>query len=406
MESPSPDFAQVAVEYVKSQGEPRPVAVDVARDRLVVGQPPGPVNFLFLGHARKELLEAPPGERERVLARRFWSSISAGGKPEPKRVLKGILPRLRDRAWFSAVRRQAELELGADETAIDEVMLPHKTLNAELAVHLAYELPTSVMEIGPDRLEAWGVPFDAAYLQAQANLKARSTRPFDSPAPGLYVSPYHDGLDASRMVVPELFEGLEVKGKPVVLAPTHDILFVTGDEDVEGLTQAAAWAEEALLEPRAHSAVAFRLEGGSWSPWMPKKAHPVYGKLKVLALQTLASAYARQKEVLESLLEANGHELYVGTLRAFRSPSGEVFTACAWTEGVEALLPRTDRIDFVRLGPDGSAAGGKVWSTTFEVALQTVGALMEASGDLPQRYRVRGFPEPEQLEAMAQAGKL
>lgn len=170
MESPSPDFAQVAVEYVKSQGEPRPVAVDVARDRLVVGQPPGPVNFLFLGHARKELLEAPPGERERVLARRFWSSISAGGKPEPKRVLKGILPRLRDRAWFSAVRRQAELELGADETAIDEVMLPHKTLNAELAVHLAYELPTSVMEIGPDRLEAWGVPFDAAYLQAQANL--------------------------------------------------------------------------------------------------------------------------------------------------------------------------------------------------------------------------------------------
>ena len=406
MSQHEPDFAHAAVEYLKSQGEQRPIAIDASRDRLVVGVAPQPVSFVFLGHARREAEQAPPGERERVLARRFWSSIASAGTPDPRRVLKGVVPRLRDRAWFSAVRRQAELELGADESAIDEVMLPHRVLNDELAVHLAYELPTSVMEIGPDRLEAWGVSFEAAYWQAKENLKARSTRAFDAPAPGLYVSPYHDGLDASRMVVPELFEKLEVKGRPVVLAPTHDIVFVTGDEDVEGLQQAAAWAEEALLEPRAHSAVAFRLEDGAWSPWLPAKTHPVYGKLKLLALQTLASAYARQKEVLESLLEANGHALYVGTLRAFKGPTGDIFTACAWTEGVEALLPRTDRIDFVKPGPDGGAAGGKVWSTTFEAALKTVGALMEASGDLPERYRVRGFPAPEQLEAMAQAGKL
>lgn len=402
----APDFAQVAVDYVKSQGERRPVTVDAVRDRLVLGEPPGPVSFVFLGHARREYDEAPAGEQERVLARRFWSSIDAAASDDPKRVLRGVLPRLRDRAWFSAVRRQAELELGADEGAIDEVMLPHRVLNDDLAVHLAWELPTSMMELGPDRLDAWGVSFEAAYSQAKANLKARSTRPFDMPAPGLYVSPYHDGLDATRMVLPELFEGLEVKGRPVVLAPTHDILFVTGDEDAEGLTQAAAWAEEALLEPRAHSAVAFRLEAGAWKPWMPEKGHPAWSKLKLLALQTLASAYARQKEVLEALLEANGHELFVGTMRAFRGPSGDIFTASAWTEGVDALLPRTDRIDFVRLGPTGSATGGQVWSTSFEVALETVGELMEASGDLPERYRVRGFPTPEQLEAMAQAGKL
>jgi hypothetical protein len=402
MERPAPDFAQVAVEYMKSQGERRPVTVDAAHDRLVVGHPPGPVSFVYLGHARRELEQAPPGERERVLARRFWSSIACTGTPGAKR---NILPRLRDRFWFSAVRRQAELELGADEAAIEEVLLPHTVLNDELAVHLAYELPTSVVEVGADRLEAWGVTFDAAFEQAKANLRARSTRSFLSPAPGVFVSPYHDGLDASRMVLPELFEALPVKGKPVVLAPTHDIVFATGDEDADGLQQAAAWAEEALLEPRAHSAVAFRLDGGTWSPWLPGKAHPAFGKLKLLALQTLASAYARQKEVLETLLEASGRALAVGTLRAFRTPSGDVFTACAWIEGVEALLPRTDRIDFVRLGPDGTAAGGRVWSTTYEVALQTVGALMVESGDLPQRYWVRGFPTTEQLEAMEEAGK-
>ncbi|MEW6429970.1 MAG: hypothetical protein AB1730_00570 [Myxococcota bacterium] len=402
----APDFAQVAVEYIKSQGERRPVTVDAARDRLVLGEPPGPVSFLFLGHARREYDAAPAGEQERVLARRFWSSIDAPASGDPGRVLRGVFPRVRDRAWFSALRRQAELELGADEGAIDEVMLPHRVLNDDLAVHLAWELPTSMMELGPDRLDAWGVSFEAAFSQAKANLKARSTRAFDMPAPGLYVSPYHDGLDATRMVLPELFEGLEVKGLPVVLAPTHDILFVTGDEDEKGLTQVAAWAEEALLEPRAHSAVAFRLEEGAWKSWMPEKRHPAWGKLKLLALQTLASAYARQKEVLEALLEANGHELFVGTMRAFRGPSGDIFTASAWTEGVEALLPRTDRIDFVRLGPTGGATGGQVWSTTFEVALETVGDLMEPSGDWPERYRVRGFPTLQQLEAMAQAGKL
>lgn len=400
------DFAQVAVAYVKAQGERRPVTVDAARDRLVLGEAPGPVSFVYLGHARREFAEAPAGEQDRVLARRFWSSVHTDAEPDPKRVLRGILPRLRDRAWFSAVRRQAELELGADEGAIDEVMLPHRVLNDELAAHLAWELPTSMMEIGPDRLDAWGVSFEAAWSQAKANLKAKSTRAYDMPAPGLYVSPYHDGFDATRMVLPELFRALELKGRPVVLAPTHDILFATGDEDVDGLTQAAAWAEEALLEPRAHSAIAFRLEEGGWRPWMPEKGHPAWAKLKLLALQTLASAYARQKEVLESLLEANGHELFVGTMRAFRGPSGDIFTACAWTEGVEALLPRTDRIDFVRLGPTGTSAGGQVWSTSFELALETVPELMAPSGDLPERYRVHGFPAAEQLEAMAQAGKL
>jgi hypothetical protein len=400
------DFAQVAVAYMKAQGERRPVTVDTARDRLVVGEAPGPVSFVFLGHARREFAQAPASEQPRVLARRFWSSVRTDARPDSKRVLRGLLPRLRDRAWFSAVRRQAELELGADEEAIDEVMLPHRVLNEELAAHLALELPTSTIEVGPDRLEAWGVSFDAAWAQAMANLKARSTRPWDMPAPGLYVSPYHDGFDATRMVLPELFSALAVKGRPVVLAPTHDILFATGDEDVEGLMQAAAWTEEALLEPRAHSAIAFRLEEGGWRPWLPDKAHPAWARLKLLALQTLASAYARQKEILEALLQANGHEIFVATMRAFRGPSGDIFTSCAWTEGVDALLPRTDRIDFVRLGPTGSASDGQVWSTTFDIALQTVPDLMTPSGDVPERYRVRGFPTAEQLEAMARAGKL
>lgn len=403
------EFASICADLLRAKGERRPITWDAERDRLVVGTPEGQVSFIHLLHARPEWEAAPIGSRPRVLYRRFWSSIHTDTSDESsnQRIFAGVLPRVRDRAWFSAVRRQAELELGADESAIDDVMLPHTPLNDELAAHLAFDLPSSVSELGPDRLEAWDLEFDDLFERSKANLKKNSQVPYEEAAPGVFVSPYHDTLDASRMLLPELFRALKLKGAPVVLAPTHDIVFITGDADDEGLQQVAVWTEEALLEPRAHSAIAFRLnEKDVWVPWLPPKGHASYAKLKLLALQTTASAYSRQKEVLEALLESNGHEILVATLRAFRGPSGDVFTACAWQEGLEALLPQTDRIDFVRPGPGNTPSSAKVWSTTFDVARRTLGELMQPIGDLPERWRVKGFPSDAQLEQMASEGKL
>lgn len=406
MSAPWDEFANVCANVLRARGEVRPIALDQARDRLVVGEAPGPVSFVHLVHARTEWEAAPLGARPRVLHRRFWSSIQTPSVATREQVLRGVLPRVRDRAWFSAVRRQAELDLGADESAIDEAMLPFQAINEELAAHLAYELPSSVTEIGPDRLKAWGLTFEALYERARENLRAASQAPWEEGAPGVFVSPFHDSLDATRVVLPELFTALPLKGRPVFIAPTHDIVFVTGDEDVEGLQQIAVWTEEALLEPRAHTAIAFRLVDDAWERWLPAKGQPAFAKLKLLALQTTASAYSRQKEVLEALLESNGHEILVATLRAFRAPSGDVFTACAWQEGLEALLPQTDRIDFVRPGPGNTPASAKVWSTTFEIARKTLGELMQPIGDLPERWRVKGFPTESQLEQMALEGKL
>jgi len=401
------EFAAICTDLLRAKGEVRPIHADSRRDRLVVGSGEGPVSFIHLLHARPEWDQAPMGARNRVLHRRFWSSIrQSESEPRAELILGSVLPRIRDRAWFSAVRRQAELELGADEEAINEVMLPHVTLNDELAAHLAYELPSSVTEVGSDRIEAWGQTFDGLFERAKSNLRKISTLPFEEAAPGVFVSPFHDTLDASRLLLTDLFKGLKVKGRCVAIAPTHDIVFATGEDDVEGLQQLGVWTEEALLEPRAHSAITFVLDGDAWKPWLPPKGHGAYAKLKLLALQTTASAYSRQKEILEALLESNGHEILVATLRAFRSPAGDVFTSCAWQDGMEALLPQTDRIDFVRPGPENTPASAKVWSTTFDVARRTLGDLMQPIGDLPERWRVRGFPTDAQLEMMASEGKL
>jgi hypothetical protein len=400
------EFAKTAADYLRAQGEVRPIALDGLRDQLVVGTPPGPVSFIFLGHARKEYGGLPRAERERVLGRRLWAAIRRDGVGTLEQLQRAVMPRLRDRAWFSAVRRQAELELGADEEAIDELMLPHLALNEELAVHLAFELPTSVTEIGPDRLAAWGLEFEAVLAQARENLRRRSTLTFEEAAPGVFISPYRDTFDATRLLLTDLFRGLQVRGAPVVLAPTHDSVFVSGEDDPGGLMQIAIYAEEALMEPRANTATAFRLEGDAWRPWLPPRQHLAWSKFKMLQLQTLASAYSRQKEVLDALLQANGHAIEVGSLRAFRTASGDVYTATAWVQDAEALLPQTDRIDFVRRGPDGAADPSQVWSTSFDIARRTLGELMKPIGDVPERWRVNGFPTTQQLEDMAREGQL
>lgn len=399
------DFARLASDYLRSQGESRPIDYDERWNRLVVGQGDW-ISFIGLEHAHAEYEANAPAEKPRVLGRRFWSAVRRATPPSTDDVLRSVVPRVRDRAWFSAVRRQAELELGADEEAIDEVTLPHQVINDELAAHLAFDLPTSVMEVGPDRLEAFGVSFATMFARAVENLRAKPRLDFEQPdsTVAAFVSPYRDGFDATRMLLTERFLELPVKGRPVVLAPTHDVVLVAGDEDEAALETIATWGEQALLEPRPHTAHAFRWEGSSWRPWLPVRMHRAWQKLKVLQLQSFASAYARQKEVLEALLQANGHSIFVASLRAFRTAGGDIFTSTAWTSGVEALLPETDRIDFVRGSSD--ASGGKTWSTTFEVARKTVPHLMEATGDLPERWRVTGFPSDEELERMATEGRL
>jgi hypothetical protein len=398
------DFAQLAMEYLRAQGEARPVRYDESRDRLVVGETDW-ISFISLGHALNEFEASPVAEKQRVLARRFWSSVRRSQGPSEVEVIRSILPRVRDRAWFSVIRRQAELELGADEEAIDDVVLPHRVLNDELAAHLAFDLPTSVMEIGADRLEAFGLGFDELFSRALVNLSERPRIDFEQPDPSVaaFVSPYRDGFDATRMLLVDTFRALPLNGRPVALAPTHDIVLVAGSEDAAALDAIAQWAEQALLEPKPHTAVAFQLGDEGWMPWLPDRSHRAWQKLRILQVQTFASACARQKEVLEALLQANGYAIHVANLRAFRTPGGDIFTSSSWNQGAETLLPETDRIDFIKTDSSGD---GKVWSTTFGTAKKVVGRLLESTGDTPERWKTSGFPTDEELERMATEGKL
>lgn len=401
-------FADEVIGQLRAMGESRPMRFDGTRGRLLVGDGRAITHFLSVPALYEAQLELPRAQSERALAARIWAvPMERPSEAQARtRLLKSVVPRIRDLAWFSAIRRQAELELGADETLIDELMLPYRRLNEELGLHLAVELPTSIAEIGNDRLAVWEVEFDELFERALENLRGRSKAAFEQLEPGLFQSPFQDGLDATRMVLTDTVAALPVKGRPVAIAPTHDVLLVAGDEDPLALQQLGAQAEEALGGPRVNSALAFRLEDGAWRPWLPERTHPAFGRLRLLQLQSIAAMYARQREVLAALLRANDVPIAVMPVRVVRTVHGDIVTTTVWTEGQDVLLPKTDRLELVRLPPDGSLTNASTWSTRWDVAERLVGKLMTPTDDIPQRFRINEFPDDATLEQLAEEGKL
>ena len=73
----------------------------------------------------------------------------------------------------------------------------------------------------------------------------------------------------------------------------------------------------------------------------------------------------------------------------------EILSYAVWGDGVDTLLPETDRVVLIR-NPD-KPEGFVHWSTVREV----MGREMQDVPDLyPKRFRVRKFPTAEQLSEM------
>jgi hypothetical protein len=180
--------------------------------------------------------------------------------------------------------------------------------------------------------------------------------------------------------------------------PNRDTLLVTGSEDHAGLAVMASLAEPALQEGWPVSGLALRLEGDSWVPFLPPPGHPHHRAFKSLGCLAIGEEYNRQKEHLDARHAERGVDLFVASYAVLRGLRREaVWSASVWTEGVDTLLPRTDTVWFVG-GEKPDVLAAAPWVLVREVA----GDLMEPFGGYPERYRVRAFPSPEQLEVIRQ----
>jgi hypothetical protein len=387
------EFAQLLMDALRAADDKSAIEYDAADFRLVTQ---GEDRQIFnLSNVYGEYSNASADKQKTILrnAVRSWFSRLKGIPESFEDAAPDLLPVVRNRSAFEFVRLRTQLEnMGTPNW-------PHRPLAEHLGVGIVFDLPESMVQIQQHQVEEWGVTFEEAFETACRNLWEISLHEFQSPRPGVWVSPWNDNHDVARLLLPELIKHHEVRGHPVLMLPNRDTLLVTGSEDEAGLAYLAERVKEAMEQPRFLTGIAFHLVDDFLVSYLPEEDHPQFAALQMLRVQSLARDYAEQQELLNSLHEKSGEDVFVASFSALASKeTGRVQTYCVWSEDVDSLLPQTDRVFFVRKG-EGERVD-LVGSAEWDKLQDVVGDLLAPQGIYPERYRVAAFPTATQLAQM------
>jgi len=387
------EFASMMGEAIRKAGEKTPFRYDSQDFRLISEGENG--HFMNLINVYKEYC-ATPSEKRATVIRNFTRSWFAHRKECPKNfdeVNPDLLPTIRSRSYYELAKIRLQLK---GMPALD---WPYQVVAEHYGLGLVYDLPESMMMIQHHQLTEWGVSFEHALDAACKNLAEISQHRFENPSSGVWVSPWRDNHDVARLMLPDLVRQHPVKGDPVALVPNRDTLILTGSADSAGLAKAAALAEKAIEHPRPLLNIPLRLEGDRWVPFLPASNHAQFPAYKMLWIRSLISDYGEQAEALKSLYEKTGEDIFVASFSAVQKKDwAEVFSYCVWSEGLDSLLPKTDKVLFFRAS--GQDEGDIVAEASWERVQQVAGDMMAKTDLYPERYRVKSFPTDQQLAAL------
>ena len=257
---------------------------------------------------------------------------------------------------------------------------------------LGYDWPEAVQSIGQADLDGWGVNFDEAMEVALGNLR-ESTQGYAQVGEGFYAFVTGDSYDATRLLLADHIARLQVAGSHVAMAPNRDQLLITGSEDEAGLKMLAGMGEESLSEPYPLSGMPMIYEDGEWSDWLPPEGHLLRRLFLDIRTQWLGPQYAEHKQLIEDLHAKQGVDLFVASLSAVAKQDGGIVTYCVWSEGVESLLPESDKVVF-------TGEAGMVALADWDRVRAVVGHLMEPTEHYPPRQLVRAYPDEAAIAAL------
>lgn len=395
---PSKDaFANLVMEGVRRAGETRELVYDEEQFRVHPAGEAWPLMNLSNLYAEFRAADGPVREKVLKVAVRNWFADRRELPEMFEDVHPDLLPSVRSRSYSEFTRLQLAIA-GSEDAA-----WPRHVVGEHLAVSLVYDLPDSMRHIQQRDLDDWGVTYYEALEAARDNLAQLPAQVLANPEQGVYISASGDNYDASRLILLDLIRRFDVQGDPVAMVPNRDTLLVTGAENQAGLAAIIAIAEKTLEQPRPISGFAFRLVEDEWTCWLPPANHVHFGHLHKLHLQSLGQEYAEQKSLLDELHEKQNKDVFVASYNVIQErTSGQLSSYSLWTEGVDTLLPRTERVIFLQ--PDGSEQGGKIAAyADWDRVCDAVGDLLEPTDEYPQRYRARDFPTAAVLQSL---GKL
>jgi hypothetical protein len=294
-----------------------------------------------------------------------------------------LFPGVRDRATIESTRWMAEMG-GSTPVAI-----PYRPLGASVLATVVLDSPTTMMMINDFHLDDWDVTFDDIFDAAVANLeRATDHAAWGTVGSGTYVSMWNDDYDVSRILLKDVIDPLELTGDPVAFVPHRNRLIVTGDDDPVGLAVAMSRTEEELDQPSQVSAVPLVRRDGIWTDLDLPRGHPASGGLDRLKVIDRSLAYGTTTPLIQSVL---GDEVFVAN-SILAEREGVITSAATWIDA-PCIIPETDRVMFFRSEEEN-------WLVGWDDVMATVGHLMTPTDFYPRRFRIEGFPTPDQLAAM------
>lgn len=274
----------------------------------------------------------------------------------------------------------------------------YQTLGKDCVTLLGVDYPetTSTLTDGPK--ENWGVSLDEALSVAVSNLRETTPDAFDEIVPGLYVGRWNDSYDTSRVLLPDVLQRAPIKGRPVFMIPTRDVLMVTGDKDEDGIRHMVEVSFKAMENGRVVSSQVYTYDDQRIVPFISHD-ETLLSRMASLEHMLLQGNYHVQKEQLDTIHDEQNTDVFVASYQLFelKDGNGKTFSMCSWTETVDTLLPKTDRVALVQPQADGTVQTRIVDWHELEAKL---GELLTPVSVYPPRYRTLGFPTAAQLSQL------
>lgn len=330
------------------------------------------------------------------------------------RMVKSVSKRDEGTDWASAAKTivpvvRSELSFRIDEGVVtatgsskEGLRFPRVPWLGELAIGFALDRPDAVLRVAQGFFAGWKKSEQELVPIAIANLRAIDKAPFEKHRDGFYVAARGDTLDASRVLLIEEIRALGLKGAPLAMIATRDMLVVVSDSDPDIVQKALAFAEANREGGRIVHAPVLRLGAKGWEVYgraamalVNKEARPVDKAILRYNLIAKLRLHAEQKEQLEPLFPDD----FVATLNAY-DVQGRDLELVTLTATVPTLLPRAEVVGLVDLGEDGSEPR-ILGYVDFERLIEVLGPRAKPLNLSPERWRIETAFTPADLEALA-----
>jgi uncharacterized protein YtpQ (UPF0354 family) len=352
-------------------------------------------SYFNLHNAFRDYQNADKAQKAAALNGYVSTLLEAGQRTGTtfEKVRAQLRPVVRNLAMLEEVR--LEHARTGDNQAYDVVFQP---LGRDCVILLAVDSPesTATLTRGPEA--QWGVTMEEAVTIAIENLRDTTHEAFGEIVPGLYAGQWADGYDSSRILLPDVLQRAPVKGRPVFMMPSRDVLMVTGDKDEQGIRQMVELAFQAVERGRVVSTDIYTYDGRKIVPFHCDD-EGVNSRLVTLEHLLLQGNYGNQKDLLDKHNKEKGIDVFVASYHLYQMAGqpDKTVSMSVWTKDVLTLLPKTDRVALVEPVQGGEPVVTTVhWS---EIQFQ-LSELLSAEAGYPPRYRTAGFPSAEQISRL------